>query len=52
MFIHYTLHTRSGRLSVLGVFIEEVKEPSHRFLIVVMLLTFDDDLETDDSDQG
>jgi hypothetical protein len=32
-------------LAMLSVLLEKAQEPTQRFLVVVMLLTFDDDLE-------
>lgn len=44
MFVNYTLDARPSRLAVLDVFVEVVEKPSHRFLVVIVFLTFDDDL--------
>jgi hypothetical protein len=35
----------SNSLAMLSILLEKAQEPTQRFLVVVMLLTFDDDLE-------
>lgn len=44
MLVDDTLDACPARLSMLDVFVEVVEQPPHRFLVVVVFLTFDDDL--------